>query len=152
LKWINHQILTGVAVYTATGSLLFAAYGMAGAVLPDKMEGNPRNAKNYWHWRSRHRGWSHWPVPYLFVIAFLLVVDRRSLAAMDMWDMSLIGIYMMIGALLHILEDAICGKVPLLQLSKKIGIRLFVVGSFTEYFFCIAAVLCMYMLKESGFL
>ena len=152
MKWINHQVLTGVAVYSVTGSLLFAAYGMAGAVLPDKMEGNPRTASSYWSWRSRHRGWSHWPAPYLAVIAFLLVVDRRSLAAMDMWDISLIGIYVMLGALLHILEDAICGKVPLVSLSRKIGIKLFTVGSFTEYFFSIAAVLILYILRANGWL
>ena len=150
LKWINHQVITGMAVYTVTGNLLFAAYSMAGAVLPDKMEGNPRTAKSYWSWRSRHRGWSHWPAPYLAVIAFLLIVDRRSLAAMDMWDLSLIAMYAMMGALLHIAEDAVCGKVPLFRLSQKLGIRLFTVGSFTEYLFSIAAVLLLYLLKTIG--
>jgi len=148
LKWINHEILTGVAVYTVTGNLLFAAYSMAGAVLPDKMEANPREAKNYWKWRSRHRGFSHWPVPYLLVTAVLLIVDRRNLAAMDMWDLSTIGIYIMIGALLHIAEDAVCGKVPLLKLSKKVGLKLFKVGSFSEYFFVIAIVLLLFAWKQ----
>ena len=34
MKWINHQIVTGMAVYAVTGNLLFAACSMAGAVLP----------------------------------------------------------------------------------------------------------------------
>ena len=55
MKWINHQVVTGVVVYTATADLLLTAYSMAGAILPDKIEGNPR-AGNYWTWRSRHRG------------------------------------------------------------------------------------------------
>lgn len=151
MKWINHQIVTGVAVYMATNNLLFAAYGMAGAILPDKMEGDPRTASSYWSWRSRHRGWSHWPVPYLAVIASLLVVKRHDLAAWDMWDMSTIAIYMMIGALLHIGEDALCGKVPLLHPSHKVGLKLFTVGSVTEYLFAIALVLLLYMLGMSGF-
>ena len=149
MKWINHQIVTGMAVYAATGNLLFAACSMAGAVLPDKIEGNPREAASYWSWRSRHRGWSHWPAPYLLVIAVLLVVNRQGLAAADMWDMSSIALWMMVGALLHILEDALCGKVPLLRLSRKIGIKLFTVGSFTEYFFSIAVVLLCYIFKVS---
>jgi len=148
LKWINHQILTGVAVYTVTGNLLFAAYSMAGAILPDKMEANPREAKNYWTWRSRHRGFSHWPVPYLLVMAVLLIVDRRNLSSMDMWEISTIGIYIMIGALLHIAEDAVCGKVPLLKLSQKVGLKFFKVGSFSEYFFVIALVLLLFVWKQ----
>ena len=147
MKWINHQIVTGVVVYAATNSLLYAAYSMAGTILPDKLEGDPRRASNYWSWRSRHRGWSHWPVPYLFVIAMLLLVKKGNMAAIDMWDVSLITIYIMIGALLHILEDALCGKVPLISLSEKIGLKLFKVGSFREYFCCILLVLLVYAAK-----
>ena len=147
MKWINHQIVTGVVVYAATNSLLYAAYSMAGTVLPDKLEGDPRRAASYWSWRSRHRGWSHWPVPYLFVIACLLLVEKGNLAAIDMWNVSLITIYIMVGSLLHILEDALCGKVPLVSLSEKIGLKLFKVGSFREYFCCIALVLLVYLVK-----
>ena len=85
----------------------------------------------------------------LLVIAVLLVVNRQGLAAADMWDMSSIALWMMVGSLLHILEDALCGKVPLLRLSRKIGIKLFTVGSFTEYFFSIAVVLLCYIFKVS---
>ena len=37
MKWINHQVVTGVVVYTATADLLLTAYSMAGAILPDKI-------------------------------------------------------------------------------------------------------------------
>ena len=43
MKWVNHEIVTGVIVYAAAGELLPALYSMAGAVLPDKLEGNPRS-------------------------------------------------------------------------------------------------------------
>ncbi len=135
-------------MYTATNSLLFAAYSMAGAILPDKIEGNPRTAKSYWSWRSRHRGWSHWPLLYLFGIGLLLTVEREQLAVLDMWDMSTIAIYMLAGALLHILEDGVCGKVPFLYPSQKIGLKLFTVGSITEYLFSIAVVLLCYFVGQ----
>ena len=72
MKWISHQIVTGAVIYLATDSLLLTACGMAGAVIPDRLEGDPRRAGDYWLWRRLHRGLSHWPAPYLFVIALLL--------------------------------------------------------------------------------
>ena len=134
MKWVNHQVLTGVIVYAATDDMLLTIYSMAGAIFPDKVEGSPR-AGNYWSWRSRHRGWSHWPMLYLGLIFFLT------------GDLTTIGIYICIGALLHIAEDAVCGKVPLLTPYHKVGIRLFKVGSVSEYLFTIAAVLLCYGLR-----
>jgi inner membrane protein len=55
---------------------------------------------------------------------------------------------MMVGALLHILEDALCGKVPFLLPSQKVGIRLFQVGSVLEYLFSIGIVLAAYLLGQ----
>ena len=148
MKWVNHQIVTGVVVYTATQNLLFAAYSMAGAILPDKMEGNPRTAKNYWSWRSKHRGWSHWPLLYLAVLGALLAVNRGNMSVTGLWDMSTIAGYMMVGALLHIAEDALCGKVPFLHPAQKIGLKLFAVGSVLEYLFSIAFVLLAYAVQK----
>ena len=146
MKWINHQILTGTIVYAASGSLLYAAYSMAGSVLPDKLEGNPREQKNYWRWRSRHRGTSHWPAPYLAGIAALLAASRGQFATAAMWDLCQIGIFILVGAVLHIVEDSVCGKVPLFWRNKKIGISLFKVGSVTEYIFVLAVIL--FLLRE----
>ena len=146
MKWVNHQVVTGVIVYTATEDLLLTAYSMAGAILPDKVEGNPR-AGSYWSWRSRHRGWSHWPMLYLGLIFFLSRLEEGQLTALPTADLTTIGIYICIGALLHIAEDAVCGKVPLLTPYHKVGIRLFKVGSVPEYLFTIAAVLLCYGLR-----
>ena len=145
MKWINHGIVSGMLVYAATGEMVASACAVAGAIMPDKLEGKPGSGTSYWSWRSRHRGWSHWPVLYLAIIAMLLGVYRGGGMAVDMWEMESLAIWVMVGALLHILEDALCGKVPLLSMSKKIGVKLFTVGSFTEYFFAIAVVLMCYM-------
>ena len=44
-------------------------------------------------------------------------------------------LWIFLGALLHIAEDAVCGKVPAVLPTQKIGIRLFTVGSLREYLF-----------------
>ena len=49
--------------------------------------------------------------------------------------------YTLIGALLHIAEDGICGKVPILSTKKKHGLKLFKVGSFGEYV-CTGLIVC----------
>ena len=51
------------------------------------------------------------------------------------------------GALCHIAEDAVCGKVPLLYPTQKVGIRLFTVGSFREYLFAIFCIIIVYAMQ-----
>ena len=146
MKWVNHEIVTGVIVYAVVQEPLLALYSMAGAILPDKLEGNPRSG-NYWSWRSRHRGWSHWPMLYGLLLGLQLqLLQNPAFAAMA--DMLIIGVYLCLGALLHIAEDAVCGKVPLLLPSQKVGIRLFTVGSVMEYLFAIVVVLVCYILSR----
>lgn len=145
VKWISHQIVTGAVMYLATDSLLFSACGMVGAVLPDRLEGDPRRARDYWLWRRLHRGLSHWPGLYLFAIA--LVLSLRPAGAMTADDGAALCIAIMAGALLHIAEDALCGDVPLIFPGEKIGLKLFKVGSFTEYFFAALIVLIAYGLR-----
>ena len=142
MKWVNHQIVTGVIVYTATENLLLTAYSMAGAILPDKVEGNPR-AGSYWSWRSRHRGWSHWPLLYCALLGLSLRLGRGDYGVTG-GEIAVIGTYFAVGALLHIAEDAVCGKVPLLTPGDKHGVTLFAVGSFAEYFFGAGVVLVCY--------
>ena len=107
--------------------------------LTDKVEGKP--GANYWSWRARHRGWSHWPV-----------IDIAILAIMQMGllpqgaDVERGATFICIGALLHIVEDAFCGKVPLFLPWQKVGIKLFTVGSVTEYLFSMAVVILTYII------
>ena len=140
MKWISHQIVTGSVIYLATDSLLLTACGMAGAVIPDQLEGDPR--------RGFHRGLSHWPGLYLFAIALLLTLRPAGPISADDGVMLLVAV--MAGALLHILEDALCGEVPLIFPGEKIGLKLFKVGSFTEYFFAAGLILLAYGLRLAG--
>lgn len=154
MKWVNHQVVTGVILYAVTEDLLLTACGMAGAILPDKVEGNPRGGLLSLGWRSRHRGWSHWPLIYLALMGLLLEWQGIPLLAeaplgelMAEGHPVMAGLALCAGALLHILEDAVCGKVPVFTPDHKYGIRLFSVGSLREYIFSMVAVLFCYVLK-----
>lgn len=153
MKWINHEIVTGVVVYAVTENPLYAIYSMAGAILPDKVEGSPfkKSKKDYWKWRQRHRTWSHWPVLYLLLYVFVkyLLAQPEYAAFADIFR---IVEYVTIGSLLHIAEDAVCGKVPLLTPKKKVGIRLFRVGTTGEYIFVIIFLVLIYIVHSPGML
>jgi len=140
MKWVNHEIVTGVISYALTHDPLLALTSMVGAIIPDRIEGNPRTTSHYWSWRSRHRGWSHWPLIYL-LLALLSAQNASDLLHPADITMSHLIFWGSIGALLHIVEDAACGKVPLLTPWGKHGLKLFTTGSVTEYLFAIALVL-----------
>ena len=135
MKWINHQIVTGFIVCTATDDALFTASAIVGAVLPDRVEGSPpKDNSAYWKWRKRHRTWSHWPPIYLALIG--AAQFAKNFYAEPTLDFALnLLTYALVGALLHIAEDALCGKVPIFTPHKKHGLKLFKVGTWREYFF-----------------
>ena len=135
MKWINHQIVTGFIVSTATDDALFTAAAIMGAVLPDRVEGSPpKESSAYWKWRKRHRTWSHYPLIYIALIAAAHFAKDYYPESTLVFVLNLL-IYALVGALLHIVEDAFCGKVPIFTPHKKFGIKLFKVGAWSEYVF-----------------
>ena len=133
MKWQNHQITTGFIVYAATNDALTVAASIMGAVLPDRVEGQPqKESKAYWKWRKNHRTWSHYPPLYFLLLVFVQIVNAYFQNPVAEIFLNLIS-YVLIGALLHIAEDGICGKVPILSTKKKHGLKLFKVGSAGEY-------------------
>ena len=145
MKWINHQIVTGFIVSTATDDAIFTASSIVGAVLPDRVEGSPpKENKAYWKWRKSHRTWSHYPPIYIALIAAAQVAKNYYPDPTLALVLNLIT-YALIGALLHIIEDGICGKIPIFKPHKKYGIKLFTVGSRSEYFFAALIILiCLF--------
>ena len=146
MKWINHQIVTGFIVCTATNDALFTASSIVGAVIPDRVEGSPpKDSSAYWKWRKSHRTWSHYPPIYLALIAAAQVAQEYYPEPTLAFALNLIT-YALVGALLHIAEDGICGKVPLFTPHKKYGVKLFKVGSWREYFFAALIILiCLFV-------
>ncbi|MBQ7704826.1 MAG: metal-dependent hydrolase, partial [Selenomonadaceae bacterium] len=123
MKWINHQITTGFIVYAATNDALFVAASIAGAVIPDKLEGSPpKESQAYWKWRRSHRTWSHYPPLYFLLLAVAQGVNfyfQNPVAEIICNILS----YILIGALLHIAEDGLCGKIPIFSTKKKHGLK-----------------------------
>lgn len=141
MKWINHQIVTGFIVCTVTDNALFTASSIVGAVVPDRVEGSPpKENKAYWQWRKNHRTWSHYPPIYIALIAAAQVAKDYYPEPTLTFILNLLT-YALVGALLHIVEDGICGKVPIFKPRKKYGIKLFKVGSWQEYFFAVLIIL-----------
>ncbi|MBR5913556.1 MAG: metal-dependent hydrolase [Selenomonadaceae bacterium] len=150
MKWINHQIVTGFIVYAATDNALFVASSIVGAVIPDRVEGSPpTESAAYWKWRKNHRTWSHYPPLYLGLMAAAQIAISYFQNPKVELVLSLL-IYALVGAVLHIVEDGICGKVPVFTPRRKHGIKLFTVGSWREYFFA-GLIVCgclLYRYKE----
>jgi hypothetical protein len=140
VKWTSHISLTATIAYAVTTDPMLTAAAAVGAVLPDKIEGSPQSI-GWRTWRSRHRGWSHWPMLYIALIGGLMQARQYFF-----YDAAFFAVLAWIfgGALLHIAEDAVCGKVPLLYPTQKVGIRLFTVGSLREYLFVLFCIVVVY--------
>ncbi|MBR3745717.1 MAG: metal-dependent hydrolase [Selenomonadaceae bacterium] len=145
MKWINHQIVTGFIVCTVTDDALFTASSIVGAVIPDRVEGSPpKESSAYWKWRKRHRTWSHWPPLYLALIG--VAQFAKTLFPIPYSLFPTLLTYALVGALLHIAEDALCGKVPIFTPHKKHGLKLFKVGTWREYFFAALIIaICLFV-------
>lgn len=144
MKWLNHQIVTGFIVAAATDDAIFTASAIVGAVLPDRLEGSPpKESSAYWKWRRNHRTWSHWPPLYIIPIVAAQIAKKNY----PEFDFALnLLTFALIGALLHIAEDALCGKVPILTPHGKHGLKLFKVGTWREYFFAALIIaICLFV-------
>ena len=140
MKWVSHITLTATIAYAVSADPMCTAAAAVGAVLPDKIEGAPGSV-GWSTWRSRHRGWSHWPMLYLALIGG--IAHARTYFFYDTAFFAVLT-WLLIGALLHVAEDAVCGKVPFLYPTQKVGIRLFTVGSFREYLFVLVCIVVIY--------
>jgi len=152
MTWFSHKILTASFVFSVTGSGIAALFAAVGSVLPDALEGvpNAKNSNDMRAWRNRHRKITHWFVPYLVSAICLLFFSRsRGVKGVDIAAVgyffqlhnnefqyaiiSFVIAFIAVGALLHCLQDAICGTIPSFNPSKRIGKRFFVVRSPDEY-------------------
>ncbi|MBX6424176.1 metal-dependent hydrolase [Thermosulfurimonas sp. F29] len=109
-------------IYLITHSFPAAFIAALGSVFPDFVE--------FVFWggyvpRYAHRKASHWPLPYLVLAALTFYYTANPFAFAMSW--------FSVGCLLHIAEDALTGKVPLLSPRRRsFGVRLFRTGSMPE--------------------
>lgn len=149
MKWNNHKLCTFGTVLMLTGNIAGAFISMCTSCLPDRLEGRPPDQKSdsnaYWQWRKRHRGYSHWLA--LYVVLLVVYIYGCRFANMNkVYSVAYAyGVFLFLGCILHIFEDAVCGKVAWLLPGQKHGIRLFKVGSWQEYFFVFAWLIFLYL-------
>jgi membrane-bound metal-dependent hydrolase YbcI (DUF457 family) len=145
VKWANHKLLSFSLTLAITGNFVGSLVSAFSSIFPDLIEGkgflhHPFSVQ-YQKWQKRHRGLSHLFAMYfvMFIVAlFISKYTKETLSAI-----ALFTTFFFAGCCLHILQDSICGKVPLISLRKRYGIRLFRVGSIAEYVvvFAISAIL-----------
>lgn len=143
MKWVNHGIVSFSLIYLATGDVFQAGVSVLGSTFPDRIEGFPpdrmEKPERYWRWRRNHRGKSHFLGAYLLVFVAVMFMKRFFFSESETAVMGLgLAEYFLIGCILHILEDMLCGKVPVWTLRKRYGFQLFRVGSVCEYLITIA--------------
>jgi inner membrane protein len=148
MQWISHVLITGAVINSCTeGNVFCTAIAMGGSLVPDVIEGLiPENAIARKTWKRAHRRLSHWVVPHIFIVlvSFIfglmmgsapLTLNNIILAVSGKGNcgvlVTLVG-FSFIGAILHIGQDALCGKVPSLNPSSRIGLSFFKTGSFLE--------------------
>jgi len=160
VKWHNHKILTAAVVFTATHNFISTIAATIGSIFPDLIEiwlyGDNGN--------KNHRKLSHWWVIYFAGILLFSHFAKITVTYSNLLQLSkegqlqmvlfFIAKFFMVGALLHIIQDTFCGKVPLLNPNKKeFGFRIFKTGSFGEYVFTSLVIIIMvtiFIFKKGG--
>ncbi|MBQ8919274.1 MAG: hypothetical protein IJ056_04130 [Acidaminococcaceae bacterium] len=147
MTWVSHSIVTFATLFVATHNVFIAGCATLGSAFPDQIEDA--------FWKSNHRSYSHWFVLYVAALAFFWTPDMLSVTGVKVWQMGMIEMmrrflfWFFAGALLHILEDAVCGPVPLWRPTKRTTVlpRLFKVKSVGEVLFVIGYCAIMYLVE-----
>lgn len=168
MKWINHKLITFSLVFLITDNIVSSSIAALGSVFPDKLEMNPfetlnkNKDKKTIQLAKDHRKTSHWFVLYL-VPALILLLYLKSyvflstkefiLLAKNIYQNSVlfasyVFFFFFVGCLLHIFEDALTGKVPLLNPKKKnFTLKITYTGSLSEYLLAFSIFIATLIIK-----
>lgn len=155
MKWVNHAVCTASILYCFTGSFLFSGLSLIGVSIPDRLDGRPPDKETdydgYTAWAFNHRGISHCFIPYLFLLFVIEFLVRPGMVPSHLRIYLYYLEFVVIGSLLHILEDMLCGKVPVWGLKHRFGFQLFGVGTWKEYSLTLFIVLASVRFDVFGF-
>ena len=139
MTWSSHRVITFVSVVLYTQDVWKASAAMMGSTFPDRVERWISGS-----WQRHHRKASHWFPLYLLVLFGLFVCPvynefQANLVSFFRWYV--------FGCLAHIIEDSVCGRIPLFLPGKPKWIcpRLFYTGGWGENLFVFFYVLCVGM-------
>jgi len=148
MKWINHKAITFSVVYLLTGNFLSSCVAAAGSIIPDLLEGWKSKDKNTplpkWH-----RTVTHWTLPYFLILLFSYLSFREvnginvtnlafyvgeMLSGTTRAPLYFALFWLSFGSLMHVIEDSLTGKVPLINPFKKsFTLKVMKTGSPAEY-------------------
>ncbi len=156
MKWVSHKAITFSVAYLLSSNFFASLISAIGGVFPDAIEGFHFESVS---WKKKHRRFSHWGAMYFFLVLVCFIIggglgvlkfnpnDILSLLTSKgqagyiegIKVLSRVLFWFFLGAFFHVLEDAITGKVPFINPTKKTwGVRLFPVGSLQEYLLTLA--------------
>lgn len=148
MRWCNHRLVSASIAFGLTGQLVPTILAYKGSTIPDQVEGSDYDSPS---WAAHHRKHSHYWVFYLIPLVLCLIwlnyqltlrLTYTGVSHMIYTDQTgaliLFTVYaiqwLAIGCLMHIAEDIFCGGVPGLTVNKRIGVRIFYVGTPREYY------------------
>lgn len=145
MKWVNHKILTASMVYALFHNPIYSISAAIGSIFPDVVEGrvNILDPWSYKKWKKRHRGFSHWIILYLIVLVSLILIGQFVEFSPHWSLLRDLLCFFLVGCILHIIEDAFCGRVPLINPYKREGFMMFRMGSLWEYLFVVTLTILM---------
>lgn len=165
MKWINHKITTFSIVFLLTKDVLTSLAAAAGSIIPDAVEGHNYDSER---WRKNHRRLSHWLFGYIILLLFLwffiysrLKVDAFKITLFKVvnafrvfnsetfiYVLAFFGVYIVLGAILHVLEDSLSSSVPVLHPTKRVfSIGIMSTGSVFEYLISFGLLFLAWVLK-----
>lgn len=169
MVWKSHQAVTAITVYAVTRNIPATIIATMASVFPDWIEFRIP----FVNWQSFHRTychfWAFYAIPlialYLFMgtvgiplfdsgaefsrSIFLLKVELSGSQPFYMAKEFLpivcnVGLWFLIGCLMHIAEDAICGRIPIIRPTQRAHlIRFFYTGGLGEATF--VGIYCLFV-------
>lgn len=136
MTWYSHKVITASIVYGVAEDGLCVIPALIGSVFPDAVEYFTSD-----NWHKNHRKASHWFMLYL-IPAILLFSFSMSFVVVKVF------MFFLVGCLLHILEDAITGKIPSVNPAKRIGVRIIENGSLVELMSALAIAMAVIMWRQ----
>lgn len=126
MRWQNHKLTSGAAIYAVTGGYFPTFMAMIGSIIPDLLEMGI----------VRHRTVTHWPPPWIVLALVFYGACRLSITV---WPYFLF--FTCIGALLHLGEDylSVTGIPFRSPGSPRRGAGLYVTGTVGEAILAMSA-------------
>ena len=153
----NHKLVTGSFVFAFTFSIPATILACVTATFPDRIENIIR---------VNHRTYSHWfpfyLIPMVFIYFYLInygifFLDTNEwLLAIKNKNTFLLGLnasfWLFLGGLAHIIEDSVCGRIPIVKPTKtKPYFKFFETDSWFEEIFAKGISLLVLIAKVPAF-